>query len=121
MGRGNSGWREKTRTGPRSTFCGGFGHKTRPGGRSVNETSVAPTGTWHEGTCVAKRREAHAEDRRWAKVRVGHSLGGAHSGLLSRDGMLRKEKERRIEPDGFSTGFSTGRAKHRRDVWAGPL
>ena len=69
------------------------------------ERPVAPTGTWHEWTCVAKRREAHAEGRRWAEVRVGHSLGGAHSGLLLRDGMLRKEKERRIEPDGFSTGF----------------
>ena len=80
----------------------------RQGGRSVSENPVAQTGTWHERACVAKRREAHAEGGRCAGVRVGHSLGVAHSAELWRDGMKlgRYESHGRKrsdgnEPDGY--------------------
>ena len=63
--------------------------KARQSERSVTEKPVAQTGTWHLRTCVAKRREAHAEGRRCAGVRVGRSLGGALCAELWRDGMIR--------------------------------
>ena len=84
----------------------------------MSEKAVAQTGAGHVWTCVGKRREAHAEGRRNAGVRVGSSLGGANSAELSTRCDDRKKKERRNEPDGYCGEYLL-MGKLGRRVWGG--